>query len=138
MEDHCRDWWAQEYQGIKDARREDKISDFEAYLLGKDISESYQTRDEFYSYGRATPKEISSLKAFNPIEWWDSNQSVYGTLCLWAFDTLSILAMATECERTFSSAKKVITPERNALGDATIEASECLKAWWDQGLIMRD
>ena len=53
-------------------------------------------------------------------------------------DTLSIPAMATECERTFSSAKKLITPERNALGDATIEASECLKAWWDQGLITRD
>jgi hypothetical protein len=25
--------------------------------------------------------------------------------------------------------KKLITPERNALSDATIEASECLKAW---------
>jgi hypothetical protein len=86
----------------------------------------------------ATPKEISSLRAFNPIEWWDSNQSVYGTLCLWAFDTLSIPAMATECERTFSSAKKLITPERNALSDDTIEASECLKAWWDQGLITQD
>src|SRR3954453_677291 len=107
MENHCRDWWAQEYQGKE-------------------------------GHARATPKEISSLRAFNPIEWWDSNQSVYGTLCLWAFDTLSIPAMATGCERTFSSAKKLITPERNALGDATIEASECLKAWWDQGLIMRD
>jgi hypothetical protein len=37
-----------------------------------------------------------------------------------------------------SSAKKLITPERNALSDATIEATECLKAWWDQGLITRD
>jgi hAT family C-terminal dimerisation region len=46
--------------------------------------------------------------------------------------------MATECERTFSGAKKLITPERNALGDATVEANECLKAWWDQGLITRD
>jgi hypothetical protein len=26
-------------------------------------------------------------------------------------------------------------PERNALADNTIEASECLKAWWDRGLI---
>jgi hypothetical protein len=34
--------------GSEDARPEDKISDFEAYLLGKDASESYQTRDEFY------------------------------------------------------------------------------------------
>jgi hypothetical protein len=29
-------------------------------------------------------------------------------------------------------AQKLITPERNALTDATIETAECLKAWWDQ------
>jgi hypothetical protein len=34
----------------------------------------------------------------------------------------------------FSSAEKLITPERNALAGNTIETSECLKAWWDQGL----
>jgi hypothetical protein len=32
---------------------------------------------------------------------------------------------------TVSSSKKLITPERNALSDTTIEATECLKAWWD-------
>ena len=37
-----------------------------------------------------------------------------------------------------SSTKKLITPEGNALSEATIEATECLKAWWDQGLITRD
>jgi hypothetical protein len=42
---------------------------------------------------------------------------------------------AGECERVFSSAKKLITAERNALADDTIEACKCLKAWWDQGLI---
>ena len=52
----------------KDARPADKVSNFEAYLLGKDAPELYQTRDEFYNYGRATPKEISSLQAFNSIE----------------------------------------------------------------------
>jgi hypothetical protein len=60
------------------------------------------------------------------------------SVTLTAFDTLSIPAMATECERTFRSAEKLITPERSALSDATIEAGECLKAWWDQGLITRD
>jgi hypothetical protein len=30
-----------------------------------------------------------------------------------------------------SSAKKLITPERKALADTAIEATECLKAWWD-------
>jgi hypothetical protein len=107
-------------------------------LRRKDVSESYQTRDEFYSYGRATLKEISSLHAFNPIKWWDNNQSVYGALCLRAFDTLSIPEIATECERIFNSAKKLIIPERSALSDAAIEASERLKACWGQGLIRRD
>ena len=36
---------------------------------------------------------------------------------------------ATQCERTFSSAKNFITPERNRLGDDIIEATQCLKAW---------
>jgi hypothetical protein len=42
---------------------------------------------------------------------------------------LSIPAMAIEYERAFSSVKKLITPDRNALADATIETAECLKAW---------
>ena len=79
------------------------------------------------------PKEISSLLAFNPIERWDSNQSTRETLCSWTFDALFIPVMAAECERTFSSVKKLITQERNALSDAAIEACECLKTWWDQG-----
>jgi hypothetical protein len=43
--------------------------------------------------------------------------------------------MSAECERVFSSAKKLITPERNGLHTEIIEASECLKNWWDRGLI---
>jgi len=31
----------------------------------------------------------------------------------------------------------VIGPDRNALGDDLIEALECLKAWWDNGLVLR-
>jgi hypothetical protein len=37
--------------------------------------------------------------------------------------------MLTECERVFSSAKKLITPERNNLREDIIKACECLKAW---------
>ena len=29
----------------------------------------------------------------------------------------------------------MITPERNRLSEESIEASECLKNWWDRGLI---
>ena len=43
--------------------------------------------------------------------------------------------MLVECERVFSSIKKLITPERNRLSKGSIEASECLKNWWDCRLI---
>jgi hypothetical protein len=45
--------------------------------------------------------------------------------------------MSAECERVFSSAKKLITPERNRLAEEIIEASEWLKNWWDCGLIQQ-
>jgi hypothetical protein len=43
--------------------------------------------------------------------------------------------MSTECERAFSSTKKLVTPERNWPAEEVIEASENLKNWWDRGLI---
>jgi hypothetical protein len=54
---------------------------------------------------------------------------------LWVLDTLSVPAMSVECESVSSSVKKLSSPERNALADSTIEACECLKAWWNQDLI---
>jgi hypothetical protein len=50
-----------------------------------------------------------------------------------SFPSLSSLPI---CERVFST-KKLITPERNKLAPDIIEASECLKNWWDRGLIMQ-
>jgi hypothetical protein len=52
-----------------------------------------------------------------------------------ALDSLAIPAIATNCERTFSSGRKLISPERNRPSDDIIEATECLKAWWDSGII---
>ena len=54
-----------------------------------------------------------------------------------ALDTLSIPAMSAECERIFSSTKKLLTDSRNGLQEEIIEATECLKAWWDEGIIKR-
>jgi hypothetical protein len=55
----------------------------------------------------------------------------------YAHDALSCPAMSTECERVFSSAKKLLTPESNALSEGIIEACECLKAWWKKDLIQQ-
>ena len=35
------------------------------------------------------------------------------------------------------SSTKLITPERNRLAEKIIEASECLKNWWDRELIQQ-
>jgi hypothetical protein len=92
--------------------------------------------NEFTKYNQdVTP--VSNLTTFNPIKWWDNAKTDFPTLHLWAFDTLVIPAMSAECERVFSSAKKLITPERNRLHKQIIEASECLKNWWDRGLLQQ-
>jgi hAT family C-terminal dimerisation region len=58
-----------------------------------------------------------------------SGKDDFLTLFQYALDTLFCPAMLTECERVFSSAKKLITPERNQLEEDIIEACECLKGW---------
>jgi hypothetical protein len=50
-------------------------------------------------------------------------------------DYLSYLAMATQCGRVFSAARRTLTPERNALGLKVLEACECLRWWWRNGVM---
>ena len=55
-------------------------------------------------------------------------EATYPTLYQYALDTLSCPATSSECERVFSSTKKLLIPERNQLAEDIIEACECLKA----------
>jgi hypothetical protein len=52
-----------------------------------------------------------------------------------ALDLLSIPAMSAEVERVFSSAKLLLTPQRNSLSDERIEYLELLRYWWRNNLI---
>ena len=45
--------------------------------------------------------------------------------------------MSMECERVLSSAKKLLTPARDNLQEDIIEATECLKVWWDEEIIQQ-
>jgi hypothetical protein len=89
----------------------------------------------FERYSRNEPTPILDPKSFNPITCCDDCKASFPSLHLYAFDTLAIPAISAECERVFSSTKKFISPERNRLAVDIIEASECLKNWWDHGLI---
>jgi hypothetical protein len=85
---------------------------------------SSKSQDEFELYCRQAPTAGDP----NLIDWWWNNRGSFPTLYQAALDKLAIPAMSVECERVFSSAKKMITPARNRLGDDIIEACECLKA----------
>lgn len=52
-----------------------------------------------------------------------------------ALDLLSIPAISAEVERVFSSAKLLLTPQRNSLSDERIEYLELLRYWWRNNLI---
>src|SRR2546423_2718555 len=86
--------------------------------------------DEFQRFIHSTPTTVDRNDTrWNPITWWidESNKGNYDSLHLYALDQLSCPAMATECERVFSAAKRTLPPERNALGPKIIEACECLR-----------
>jgi hAT family C-terminal dimerisation region len=72
----------------------------------------------------------------NLSNWLHNHQNQFPTVAQLALDTLSIPSMAVECERTFSSAGDLITMSRNDLKEDIIEATECLKAWWQVDLIV--
>lgn len=135
MKETVRQTWRKEYYTHldgKDKTPEREQHPMEAFLLG---TQNLSGSDEFHNYVLRSPQKVTDLRTYNPITWWNDAAEEYPTLHRYALDTLAIPATSAECERIFSSAKKLVTPERNRLSDDIIEAMECLKAWWDCGAI---
>jgi hypothetical protein len=133
MEANCRDVWITIFLPLIPENKPQDYDDSDLReIIG--ILDSNE-RDEFRKYAYTNPTVVTNLKTFNPINWWYDSRFQFPSLHFWAFDTLAIPVMSAECERVFSSAKKLITPERSRLHVEIIEASECLKNWWDYGLI---
>jgi hypothetical protein len=130
MEVKYRDVWKTEFLSF--TPRNTTLSEpkdiFPNDIIGLKV---FTNGDEFckYAYRNSTP--VDEPKRFNSINWWNERKTSFPSLHLYAFDTLAILVMSAEYERVFSSAKKLITPERNRLAEEITEASECLKNWWD-------
>jgi hypothetical protein len=139
MEATCRKVRQQDYAQL--ARKEDsqkKLTDYDEWRQ-RARKNLHPEGNEFTQYIKGTDGEGATTELteiFNPITWWST--ASYPSMRQWAFNTLSCPATSCECERVFSSAKKLITPERNSLADNTIEVLECLKAWFDKGFIKRE
>ena len=92
-----------------------------------------EIQDEYDAYLEAEfflDQGPEALKSVNLCAFWACYEARYPSLARMAFDVLSIPAMSAECERTFSSAKLLITDRRARLKEDIIEASECLRAWF--------
>jgi hypothetical protein len=76
--------------------------------------------------------EDQSEPIMNPLLWWQKKAEQYPTLSKMALDLFAIPGMSAECERVFSSAKKVVTDERNSISPPTIEALQVAKHWLKQ------
>jgi hAT family C-terminal dimerisation region len=71
----------------------------------------------------------------NLFRWHVDNQEDFPTISQMALDILFIPVISTEYERVFSSAKRLISDDRNRLQEDIIEVTEYLKGWWKGGLI---
>lgn len=89
--------------------------------------------DCFDSYINGSITELG--EDANAVAWWNNPANPWKDLRKLAFDLLSIPAVSAEVERVFSSAKRLITPDRNRLNDETIEYLELLRYWWRNNII---
>ncbi|ERF76287.1 hypothetical protein EPUS_04144 [Endocarpon pusillum Z07020] len=106
---------------------------FKSFLAsGQAASNENEATDEYKAYCqlpalKSTPKDL--------IAWWREQEASFPLLATLAYTILAIPAMSAECERVFSSAKLLITPNRNHLSPDTVEMSECLRNWYNNKVI---
>lgn len=92
--------------------------------------------DAWYNY--RSPAKVRD----QPLQFWirqaQDKACPFPSIAKLALDIYSIPAMSSECERVFSETKRIITDDRNQLGEDTIEALQCQKNWLDSGIVHSD
>src|ERR1700730_3261991 len=99
-------------------------------LVPGELPASSKRPETPYWEGDNIPGTIPVTERFDPIAWWSQPEieEAFSALQRWALDAFACPATSCKCGRAFSSAKKLITPKRNLLGDSIIEVLECLRA----------
>jgi hypothetical protein len=91
---------------------------------------------EFTHYIEVRRNKLVKWRDRDLFQWWIDSD--YPSLRQWAFDTLSVPIMSIEIERVFSQTKRSIPQDRNRLTNAMVEATQCMKHWFDSGLLYPD
>jgi hypothetical protein len=90
-------------------------------------------KDDFDAYITGEPTDFDDENKEAVFLWWRTLGPA--SLRRRALDLLSIPAMSAEIERVFSSAKRLITADRNHLNPETIENLSLLKYWYRHGIV---
>jgi hAT family C-terminal dimerisation region len=81
-----------------------------------------------------SPQE-TDISIQDPIQYWHDLRFKYPRLSRMALDFLTIQPMSAECERLFSAAGLMVTPQRNRLEAHTIGICQVLRSWLRAGII---
>ncbi|KAJ0134190.1 hypothetical protein HZ326_22758 [Fusarium oxysporum f. sp. albedinis] len=81
-------------------------------------------------YLQLEPQETEGL-----IEWWMAHPGQFPMVSQLALNILAIPAMATNCERSFSLAKLMLTSQRLSMTTETLEKLQCVKNWVRHGAV---
>jgi hAT family C-terminal dimerisation region len=134
MIENVKDIWRNDYYNNSDSEQQT-----EAISPTDDILDQYLRRtatsnsDSFNAFMKGLIIEFGQGMGADVYSWLRDNCSP--SVQQHAFDLLSIPAMSAEVERVFSSAKLLITPQRNSLSQERIEYLELLRYWWRNNLI---
>jgi hAT family C-terminal dimerisation region len=107
-----------------------EMDPLEAYLADTDAP-IISNEDPFDAF-IAGPRTV--IDNDHLLTWWNDPTNPWYQLRPMALDLLSIPAMSSEIERAFSSARLLLTAQRQRLSDGTIEEAELLRHWWQQGI----
>jgi hypothetical protein len=101
----CHGHWQRQYQSKTPSTIIPRKRTLLEAFLHKDPSEQAEDEWERWVSAPAIPQAAQSGNLFR---WHVDNQESFPALHQMALDTLSIPAMSTECERVFSSSKKLL------------------------------
>jgi hypothetical protein len=130
MVNNVKDTWRTEYSGDSEQPKTlpPPIDDILNQYLRRT---TVRNGDSFDSFINGLIVEFN--KGADVYSWLKDNYSL--SIRQQALDLLSIPAMLAEVKRVFSSAKLLLTPQRNSLSDKRIEYLELLRYWWRNNLI---
>ena len=115
------------------AREHNPFDSFQDELMASTNYENEMVEDEFERW-LSTKNDVYS-KHNNPLEYWSVKRFEYPRVARMAIDVLSIPAMAADCERTFSSAGSMVSPNRHRLDASTIAVTQTVRSWLRAGLL---